>query len=167
MAVIGMFLQDGLAGSAWGAGALFTASQRRAFDIELGVRAPVGFCDPAGFTVEGNYENFDSHCQTEQTSWQSSACSSRRASLALPVALVPCTRRLRCARSITSLAFWRQLVSVILLASRLMETTRISTAATRRSRHQGIHRHVPPGGPRWLCPWRLCLVHGVSAARVR
>ena len=51
-----------------------------------------------------------------------SACSSRMASLALPVAPVPCTLFLRCARSRTSLAFGRLLASVILLASRLMET---------------------------------------------
>ena len=43
MAISGMFLQDGLTGSAWGAWAWYTASQRRAFDNELGVQAPVGF----------------------------------------------------------------------------------------------------------------------------
>ena len=35
---------------------------------ELAAQAPVGFCDPAGFTVDGFYENFDSRGQTEQTS---------------------------------------------------------------------------------------------------
>ena len=74
MAIIGMFLQDDLTGSAWGACAWYTASPLRAFDNELGVR--------------------------------------------------------------------RQLVSEILLASRLMETTRISPSG-----HQGNHRQVPPGGP--------------------
>ena len=66
MAIIGMFLQDGLTGSTWGACALYTASQRRAFDNELGVQAPVGFCNPAGFTADGNYDNFASRCQTER-----------------------------------------------------------------------------------------------------
>ena len=60
MAVVGMFLQGGLAGSAWGAWALYTASPRRAFDNELGVQAPVGFCDPDGFTAEGSYEDLAS-----------------------------------------------------------------------------------------------------------
>ena len=139
LAVIGMVLQDGLTGSACGARALFTTSPPRAFDNELGGQAPGGFGDPAGFTAEGIYENFASCCQAERTSWQSSASPSRRASLALPAELGPCTRHLRCARSTTSLEFRRQLVSVILLASRLMETTRISPAATRRS---GKHGHV-------------------------
>ena len=167
MAIIGMFLQEGLVGSAGGVCALYTASPLRTFDNEPGVLAPVGFCDPAGFTADGNYEDFDSRYQTEQTSGHSSACSSRRASLALPVALVPCTRRLRCARSITSLAFWRQWVSVILLASRLVETTRISPATARRSGRHGRHRHVPTRGPHWLCLGCLCLVPGISVARVR
>ena len=54
MAVIGMFLQDGLTGSACGACALYTVSPLRAIVNELGVQAPVGFWDPAGFTVVGN-----------------------------------------------------------------------------------------------------------------
>ena len=60
-----MFLQDGLTGSACGACALYTASPLHAFVNELGVQAPVGFGDPAGFTAEGNYENFGSRCQTK------------------------------------------------------------------------------------------------------
>ena len=65
MAIIGMFLQDGLTGSAWGACALYTASPLRAIENELGVQAPVGFCDPAGFTADGNSENFARRRQTE------------------------------------------------------------------------------------------------------
>ena len=42
MAIIGMFFQDGLTGSAWGDWALYTASPLRAFESELGVQAPVG-----------------------------------------------------------------------------------------------------------------------------
>ena len=68
MAFLGMFLQEGLVGSACGACALYTASPLRAFDSELGVLAPVGFCDPAGFTAVGNYENFASRNQAERTS---------------------------------------------------------------------------------------------------
>ena len=69
MAIIGRFLQEGLTGSAWGACTLYTASPLRAFGNKLGVQAPVGFCDPAGFTAEGNYENFASRCQTERKTW--------------------------------------------------------------------------------------------------
>merc|ERR1719410_2049778 len=58
MAIIGMFFQDGLTGSAWGDWALYTASPLRAFENELGVQEPVGFWDPAGFTADGNSENF-------------------------------------------------------------------------------------------------------------
>ena len=43
--------QDGLTGSAWGDWANYTASPLRAFENELGVQAPVGFWDPAGFTA--------------------------------------------------------------------------------------------------------------------
>merc|ERR1719232_85651 len=43
MAIIGMFFQDGLTGSAWGDWANYTASPLRAFESEFGVQAPVGF----------------------------------------------------------------------------------------------------------------------------
>jgi hypothetical protein len=65
MAIIGMFFQDGLTGSAWGDWALYTASPLRAFENELGVQAPVGFWDPAGFTADGSVENFARRRQTE------------------------------------------------------------------------------------------------------
>merc|ERR1712050_164237 len=65
MAIIGMFFQDGLTGSAWGDWALYTGSPLRAFESELGVQAPVGFWDPAGFTADGNVENFQRQRQTE------------------------------------------------------------------------------------------------------
>merc|ERR1719476_569328 len=54
MAIIGMFFQDGLTGSAWGDWALYTASPLRAFENELGVQDPVGFWDPLGFTADGD-----------------------------------------------------------------------------------------------------------------
>jgi hypothetical protein len=54
MAIIGMFFQDGLTGSAWGDWALYTASPLRAFENELGVQEPVGFWDPLGFTADGD-----------------------------------------------------------------------------------------------------------------
>ena len=57
-AIIGMFFQDGLTGSAWGDWALYTASPLRAFENELGVQAPVGFWDPAGFTADGDVYAF-------------------------------------------------------------------------------------------------------------
>jgi len=65
MAIIGMFFQDGLTGSAWGDWSLYTASPLRAFENELGVQEPVGFWDPAGFTADGNVENFARRRQTE------------------------------------------------------------------------------------------------------
>merc|ERR1719161_716657 len=48
MAIIGMFFQDGLTGSAWGDWASYSDSPLRAFESELGVQAPVGFWDPLG-----------------------------------------------------------------------------------------------------------------------
>jgi hypothetical protein len=36
-----------------------------AFESELGVQAPVGFWDPAGFTADGSSENFARRRQTE------------------------------------------------------------------------------------------------------
>merc|ERR1711933_699121 len=65
VAIIGMFFQDGLTGSAWGDWAIYTASPLRAFENELGVQAPVGFWDPAGFTTDGSVENFNRRRQTE------------------------------------------------------------------------------------------------------
>ena len=58
-------LQDGLTGSAWGDWANYTASPLRAFENELGVQAPVGFWDPAGFTADGSVEDFKRRRQTE------------------------------------------------------------------------------------------------------
>merc|ERR1712071_44920 len=65
MAIMGMFFQDGLTGSAWGDWALYTGSPLRAFENELGVQAPVGFWDPAGLAADGNVENFNRRRQTE------------------------------------------------------------------------------------------------------
>merc|ERR1712217_90953 len=58
VAIIGMFFQDGLTGSAWGDWANYTDSPLRAFENELGVQAPVGFWDPAGFTSDGDEGEF-------------------------------------------------------------------------------------------------------------
>merc|ERR1711988_477940 len=65
MAIIGMFYQDGLTGSAWGDWELYTGSPLRAFENEMGVQDPVGFWDPAGFTSDGSVENFARRRQTE------------------------------------------------------------------------------------------------------
>jgi len=65
VAIIGMFFQDGLTGSAWGDWANYTDSPLRAFENELGVQAPVGFWDPAGLTADGSVENFNRRRQTE------------------------------------------------------------------------------------------------------
>merc|ERR1712023_152312 len=58
MAIIGMFFQDGLTGSAWGDWALYTASPLRAFESELGVQAPLGYWDPAGISKDGDLYSF-------------------------------------------------------------------------------------------------------------
>merc|ERR1712157_606112 len=65
MAIMGMFFQDGLTGSAWGDWALYTASPLRAFEGELGVQPPVGFWDPAGFAADGDAEVFKRRRETE------------------------------------------------------------------------------------------------------
>ncbi|CAK8994549.1 unnamed protein product, partial [Durusdinium trenchii] len=65
MAIIGMFFQDGLTGSAWGDWANYTASPLRAFENELGVQAPVGFFDPFGLTKDGDVEAFKRRRATE------------------------------------------------------------------------------------------------------
>merc|ERR1711897_130290 len=58
MAIIGMFFQDGLTGSAWGDWALYTGSPLRAFESELGVQAPLGFWDPLGLSADGDVKSF-------------------------------------------------------------------------------------------------------------
>merc|ERR1712039_766965 len=65
MAIIGMFFQDGLTGSAWGDWAAYTDSPLRAFESELGVQAPVGFWDPLGFTEDGDAAAFNRRRVTE------------------------------------------------------------------------------------------------------
>merc|ERR1719476_358239 len=58
MAIIGMFFQNGLTGSAWGDWANYTASPLRAFESELGVQEPVGFWDPLGLSADGDSATF-------------------------------------------------------------------------------------------------------------
>merc|ERR1712242_411408 len=58
VAIIGMFFQDGLTGSAWGDWALYTDSPLRAFESELGVQEPVGFWDPLGLAADGDVAAF-------------------------------------------------------------------------------------------------------------
>merc|ERR1719401_675534 len=65
MAIIGMFYQDGLTGSAWGDWSLYTASPLRAFESELGVQAPVGYWDPAGLSKDGDADEFTRRRITE------------------------------------------------------------------------------------------------------
>merc|ERR1712151_77315 len=65
MAIIGMFFQDGLTGSAWGDWANYVDSPLRAFESELGVQAPVGFWDPVGFTQDGDAGLFKRRRATE------------------------------------------------------------------------------------------------------
>jgi len=65
MAIIGMFFQDGLTGSAWGDWANYTNSPLRAFESELGVQAPVGFWDPLGLAKDGDVDTFKRRRETE------------------------------------------------------------------------------------------------------
>uniref|UniRef100_A0A6T9APJ3 Uncharacterized protein n=1 Tax=Pyrodinium bahamense TaxID=73915 RepID=A0A6T9APJ3_9DINO len=65
MAIIGMFFQDGLTGSAWGDWSLYTDSPLRAFESELGVQAPVGFFDPLGLSKDGDVEVFKRRREAE------------------------------------------------------------------------------------------------------
>merc|ERR1712004_655276 len=65
MAIIGMFFQDGLTGSAWGDWANYTESPLRAFESELGVQAPVGFFDPLGLAKDGDVDTFKRRRETE------------------------------------------------------------------------------------------------------
>merc|ERR1711920_354021 len=65
VAIIGMFFQDGLTGSAWGDWANYTDSPLRAFESELGVQAPFGYWDPAGLSKDGDTEAFKRRHVTE------------------------------------------------------------------------------------------------------
>merc|ERR1712037_824375 len=65
MAIIGMFFQDGLTGSAWGDWANYTESALRAFENELGVQEPVGFWDPLGLAADGDTATFMRRRETE------------------------------------------------------------------------------------------------------
>merc|ERR1712241_1170090 len=65
VAIIGMFFQDGLTGSAWGDWALYTDSPLRAFEGELGIQPPFGFWDPMGMSSDGDVETFKRRRATE------------------------------------------------------------------------------------------------------
>jgi hypothetical protein len=65
MAIIGMFFQDGLTGSAYGDWALYTDSPLRAFENELGVQPPVGFWDPMGLSKDGDVDVFKRRREVE------------------------------------------------------------------------------------------------------
>ena len=80
VAIIGMFFQDGLTGSAWGDWALYTDSPLRARDpkvareffgegggssyvsfdpaTQLGVQDPIGFWDPLGLSADKDEATF-------------------------------------------------------------------------------------------------------------
>jgi hypothetical protein len=58
VAIIGMFFQDGLTGSAWGDWALYTGSPLRAFDAETGVTKPFGYWDPLGMAADMDEKTF-------------------------------------------------------------------------------------------------------------
>jgi len=64
-ALLGLGLVAGAAGFSKRRACEAQAVQRHAFENELGVQAPVGFWDPAGFTADGNSENFARRRQTE------------------------------------------------------------------------------------------------------
>merc|ERR1719433_501978 len=64
-AIMGMFFQDGLTGSAWGDWDLYVDSPLRAFESELGVQAPVGFWDPLGLSADGDVQTFQRRRATE------------------------------------------------------------------------------------------------------
>merc|ERR1712226_1134700 len=65
VAIIGMFFQDGLTGSAWGDWANYVDSPLRAFESELGVQAPFGYWDPAGLSKDGDADAFKRRRVTE------------------------------------------------------------------------------------------------------
>jgi hypothetical protein len=65
MAIIGMFYQDGLTGSAWGDWSLYTDSPLRAFESEPGVQPPVGYWDPIGLAADGNISDYKRRRETE------------------------------------------------------------------------------------------------------
>jgi len=65
MAIIGMFFQDGLTGSAWGDWANYVDSPLRAFENELGVQAPLGYFDPLGLSKDGDVETFRRRRESE------------------------------------------------------------------------------------------------------
>jgi hypothetical protein len=58
VAIIGMFFQDGLTGSAWGDWALYTGSPLRGFENETGVTKPFGYWDPLGMSEDGDVLEF-------------------------------------------------------------------------------------------------------------
>merc|ERR1711963_1063458 len=84
VAIIGMFFQDGLTGSAWGDWALYTDSPLRAFESELGwntlpewdkpangfeglvgEQPPLGLWDPLGFSKDGDIAKFKRRREVE------------------------------------------------------------------------------------------------------
>merc|ERR1711901_16539 len=65
MAIIGMFYQDGLTGSAWGDWSLYTDSPLRAFESEPGVQPPVGYWDPIGLAADSNVTDYKRRRETE------------------------------------------------------------------------------------------------------
>ena len=84
MAIIGMFFQDGLTGSAWGDWALYTASPLRTgikspgyntlpetekrytgFQGVIGDQAPIGFWDPLGYATDGDVAKFKKRREVE------------------------------------------------------------------------------------------------------
>merc|ERR1719343_1166218 len=65
VAIIGMFFQDGLTGTAWGDWANYVDSPLRAYENEPGVQPPVGFWDPLNLSASGNVFDYKRRREVE------------------------------------------------------------------------------------------------------
>ncbi|CAK0906954.1 unnamed protein product [Prorocentrum cordatum] len=189
MAIIGMFFQDGLTGSAWGDWALYTGSPLRAFESELGVQDPVGFWDPAGFTADGSTENFARRRQTELKHGRVSMLATMgyitpEITGKLPGYLSP-SAGLKFADIPNGLgaiskvpaAGWAQIVAYGAFCELSQDQSAGTAAAagdfgfkvltSSDAGHDGYHRNVFPGRFDWLRVGRLGALHRIPAARVR
>ena len=166
--------------------ALDTASPGRTFENGLGAQAPVGVWEPSGFAADGDFENLARRRQTELQRGRVSVLATMcyitlEIGVKLPGCLSPSAglefadipNRLAAISAVGPVRWNRGCSGRLWLrCSRLQrpcgeDLGLVSRARKRKFSHQGSRRQGPPGWPRWLGLWLMCLDYSISAARVR
>ena len=161
IAIIGMFIQDGLAGSACGDKTLDTASPGRTFENGLGAQTEL---QRGRVSVLATMCYITFEIVVKLPGGLSPSAGLEFADIPNGLAAISAVGPVRWNRGCNGRLWLR--------CSRLQrpcgeDLGLVSRARKRKFSHQGSRRQGPPGWPRWLGLWLMCLDYSISAARVR